>query len=779
MGSLLTPRFSLLVALVAAGLLLSACGPRSPQAYYQRGLKRMEAKDYQRAWIDFLNAIKGDPNFRDAYYRLGVTAMTLNEAAAAYRSLATAEKLDDGKQPYSDEIRLRLGLILLQSRNYEEVQQKANWVLKRDPHNAQARELLAFALVALAKPEDVARELDFLLAQKPGNLQARWLRASVHMEQAQMDEARKILEEGIEITQRSVQAVLSLGNFYILTGKPELAEPLFQEALRKEPGHVEARIALGWLFTHLGRRTEADAAFRAAGTQRPDDPDSAGALATYYVHVGDLTAATRELERITANSKSTVLLNRLAVLYHLAGRKEDAQRLVRNILGQNPQDVRARLLSGVLLLESGGARQAANDFADLVESRNDLALAHYFLGLASLATNTELRARQSFADALKVDRAFAPARVWLVRLLLLAGTTTSAVAALDEAPPAQREMAEFRMLRVLERLDSAQPAAGAEDLRAALQKDPLIVLQYYQTGFRAWLNRNSALVRQAAEAALQTQPGSPPILMVLCHSLVAEGKVALATDRVQAEVQKNPISVPLLLLLGDLQGKARRYKAARDTLAEAARLDPQSPDPELLLSQVEVADGHISTAREVIGRLVQRFPRTTAVWTRLGMIEDLSGNFPAATRAYEQALTLDPLNAIAANNLAWRLGTDRNDFTRALPLAQRARELDPANPSYADTLGWLFYRMGSWHFALKDLEDAVGGDPSNASYHYHLGLAQARNGRDNDAMASLTASVKLNPQLGQDEDLRKAVAEIEERKAQAEAMAKRARRMMR
>ncbi len=777
MGSASTLRWVVLAALAAAFLLLPACGPRTPQAHYERGLKRMAAKDYRGAWIDFLNAVNGNANYGDAYYQLGLAAMALKQAPAAYRALATAEKLDDGKQPYSIDLRLRLGLILLENRNYEEVQQKANWILSRDPQNAQARELLAFALVALAKPEDVARELDILLAQKPGNLQARWLRASVHMEREQMEQARKILEEGIEITERSVQAVLSLGNFYILTGRTDLAEPLFQEALRKEPEHVEARIALAWLFVHMGRRAEAEAAFRAASALRPDDPDTAGALATYYVQGGDLPAATRELERLTAYSQSTVLLNRLAVLYHLAGRREDAQRLVRNILSQNPQDVRARLLNGVLLLESGGAREAATDFADLVESRNDLAVAHYFLGLASLATDTELRARQSFADALKADRGFAPARVWLVRLLLLTGASTSALAALDEAPPAQSEMAEFRMLRVLERLDSAHPAAAAEDFRAALLKDPQIVLQYYQSGFRSWLNRHSALVRQAAEAALQSQPASPPILMVLAHSLVAEGKIAQAAARVQAEVQKNPSSFPLQLLLGDLQGKSGRYDAARVSLAEAARLDPQAPDPDLLLTQVEVADGRLSTAREVAGRLVQRFPRMTAVWTRLGMIEDLGGNFPAAARAYEQALVLDPLNAIAANNLGWRLGMDRQDFTRALPLVQRARELEPDNPSYADTLGWLFYQMGSWHFALKELEHAVRRDPNNATYQYHLGLAQTRNVRDNDARASLAAAVRLDPQYGQDEELRKAVAEIEERRAQAEARAKRARRL--
>jgi tetratricopeptide (TPR) repeat protein len=741
-------------------------------------MKRLEAKDYRRAWVEFLNAIKGDPNFLEAHYRLGVAAMAVKEPRAAYRALATAEKLDEGKQPYSVDIRLRLGLLLLESRNYEEVQEKAQWVLTRDPQNAPARELLAFALVALAQPGDVSRQLDLLLAQQPKNLQARWLRASVHMDQAQMEEARRILEEGVQITERSVQAVLSLGNYYILAGKADQAEPLFQEVLRKDPAHVEARLALGWLYAYLGRRGEAEAAFRAAGAQRPHDPDVAGALANFYVHNGELTAATQELERLTATDKSPVLLNRLAVLYHVEGRTDDAQRLAQAILKDNPQDVRARLLSGVLLLESGGARQAANDFADLAASRSELAVAHYFLGLASLATQTEAKARVNFADALKADRAFAPARVWLVRLQLLAGASRSALAALDEAPPAQREMAEFRMLRVLERLDSAQSAAAVEDLRAALQKDPQIVLQYYQTGFRPLLNRNSALMRQAAEAALHSQPGSPPVLMVLAHSLVAEGKIGQAVARLQAEVQKRPASVALLLLLGDLQGKDRRFDAARGTLAEAARLAPLSPDPDLLRAQVEVAAGRLSTAKELAESLTRRFPRDAAIWTRLGMIEEMLANFPAATRAYERALALDPLNAIAANNLAWRLSADHDDFTRALPLVQRARELEPQNPAFADTLGWIYFRIGSWHFALKEFENAVRWDPANGSYRYRLGLAQARSGRDDDALATLADAAKLDPGLAQDAELRRVVAEIQQRKAEAEARAKRARRMM-
>ena len=168
MGSASAPRCVLLAALTAACLLLPACGPRTPKAHYERGMKRMAAKDYRGAWIDFLNAVKGDADFRDAHYQLGIAAITLKQAPAAYRAWATAEKLDDGNQPYSIDLRLRLGLLLLENRNYEEVQQKANWILSRDPQNAQARELLAFVrrMIALRQEHPVLRRRRFFQGRR-------------------------------------------------------------------------------------------------------------------------------------------------------------------------------------------------------------------------------------------------------------------------------------------------------------------------------------------------------------------------------------------------------------------------------------------------------------------------------------------------------------------------------------------------------------------------------------------------------------------------------------
>jgi Tfp pilus assembly protein PilF len=53
----------------------------------------------------------------------------------------------------------------------------------------------------------------------------------------------------------------------------------------------------------------------------------------------------------------------------------------------------------------------------------------------------------------------------------------------------------------------------------------------------------------------------------------------------------------------------------------------------------------------------------------------------------------------------------------------------------------------------------VKGDPNNALFNYHLGLAYAKNGQAALAKQQLDRVLKLNPNFPDADQLRKAVAE--------------------
>ena len=59
------------------------------------------------------------------------------------------------------------------------------------------------------------------------------------------------------------------------------------------------------------------------------------------------------------------------------------------------------------------------------------------------------------------------------------------------------------------------------------------------------------------------------------------------------------------------------------------------------------------------------------------------------------------------NNLAWLLSEVRKKPDEALPLAVKAEQLAPNSAEVLDTLGWVYYRRGTFPDAEKTLLRAV------------------------------------------------------------------------
>jgi Flp pilus assembly protein TadD len=126
--------------------------------------------------------------------------------------------------------------------------------------------------------------------------------------------------------------------------------------------------------------------------------------------------------------------------------------------------------------------------------------------------------------------------------------------------------------------------------------------------------------------------------------------------------------------------------------------------------------------------------------------QQMKGDASGAKDGYEKLLKTNPRFAPAANNLAWMLAEEgpNKDLQRAQLLAQAARDAAPQDPQIADTLGWVFYKQGALPGAEALLREAAEKLPTNAEVLYHLGMAQAKLGRNDEARASLARSLELS-----------------------------------
>ena len=111
-----------------------------------------------------------------------------------------------------------------------------------------------------------------------------------------------------------------------------------------------------------------------------------------------------------------------------------------------------------------------------------------------------------------------------------------------------------------------------------------------------------------------------------------------------------------------------------------------------------------------------------------------------AAKVYESFLKEDPNSGFAANATAYLLSEisdSKRDLERALGLAKRALIVQPNDPSFLDTLGWVHYRMENYKLAIGPLEQALMQAPDSAIFNYHLGMVFYKLGQSQEARVRL------------------------------------------
>src|SRR5262249_49918291 len=102
------------------------------------------------------------------------------------------------------------------------------------------------------------------------------------------------------------------------------------------------------------------------------------------------------------------------------------------------------------------------------------------------------------------------------------------------------------------------------------------------------------------------------------------------------------------------------------------------------------------------------------------------------------------------NNLAYLEAEMGTDLDAALALAQRALSLAPANPNYADTVGFVYLKKRETVSARRVFQTLSERHPDNARFRYHLALALLQSGDRTQGLRQLSAAIASDPSLAND-----------------------------
>ncbi len=145
----------------------------------------------------------------------------------------------------------------------------------------------------------------------------------------------------------------------------------------------------------------------------------------------------------------------------------------------------------------------------------------------------------------------------------------------------------------------------------------------------------------------------------------------------------------------------------------------------------DAAKGHLREAYDLFG------PSADLYWLE-AQLHDQTGDAAACEQTMRALLQRDPNHAGALNYLGYDLIERGEKLEEAVALVKRATELDDRNMSYADSLGWGYYRLGQLDEAAKELERAItlarAGDLGEHTIIFdHLARVYGKQGKDDAA----------------------------------------------
>ena len=106
----------------------------------------------------------------------------------------------------------------------------------------------------------------------------------------------------------------------------------------------------------------------------------------------------------------------------------------------------------------------------------------------------------------------------------------------------------------------------------------------------------------------------------------------------------------------------------------------------------------------------------------------------------------DSTDASGFNNYAYSLCERPNpNLEFALELSQKAIKLEPENPAFLDTIGWIYYRLGNYDLALNYIFKSAKLDQKSEIILNHLAEVYLKLNNINEALNIYLEILDLNP----------------------------------
>jgi tetratricopeptide (TPR) repeat protein len=701
-------KYPVLLFFAAALLVLAAagCSAKVKKSYYlDQANRAFDAGQFDKAEVEYLNALHADPRNPVAMGRLGVIYFQEGRFQKAAPYLYNGCQLDTNNL----DLHLKLAQIYLAVGMLKEAHSEAGYVLDRDSRDHDAPVFYAQSVPSPAGIDAAKHQLSSLARNNGDNAGIETALGVLASRQQDFNAALAAFRRALNQDNRFAPAYAALGNMYLEQDDSQKAEAALKAAADCAPVRTPLRIEYGQFEIQSGNFTVARAFFEDLTKQAPD-----------YVP-GWLGLAEVALDEKKLDDSSAAL---------------------DKVLAADPDNADALVLHARLNLANSNISKATEELERLANKYRQSPRIHYQLALAYIMGSQRAKALNQLHEAANLDPNFVQASFLLAQLELQVGDTDSAVDLLKRLIAQCPNLVPARLL-LAQAYQVQRNFDGALELCTQLEKSfPQNAQIAVLTGTIYAMQQNADAARREFTRALELQPDNADAQEALAELDFAAQQYSASQARIEKVIAKNPREALPEVLLAKIFLAQSQTNRAEIALLKAAEL-PDGAPAYLMLAQLYVDVGHDKDALDILNLALSKNPKDKAALVLLANVQIRQKNYRAAANAYEKLLAINPQYGPALNNLACLYCDNLGNLDKAYDLAQRAHQLYPNDPSAADTLGWIFFKKGDYASALKLFRDSAVGLPGNPEAQFHLGIANYMLANEDSARETLQGALNL------------------------------------
>jgi tetratricopeptide (TPR) repeat protein len=391
--------------------------------------------------------------------------------------------------------------------------------------------------------------------------------------------------------------------------------------------------------------------------------------------------------------------------------------------------------------------KALDTWRELARRVPTSAQAHQALARAAMSRGEWKAAEVEYQRTLELDGNLSEAREELAELLQSEGRFSEAVTALRDTYDRGGDG------RVVEKLVRLQMATGrVDDARALVERledEGGGIDRKIWIGWR-WLDvHQPERAQKMAETVLHVTDTAGARLL-LGRSLEETG----ATDDALAQLAKVPPRasqyVAAQSVIGRLLRDRGRYREAVETLGRAIRSvateEGSSSDAlEDMLAQVHERAGERNQSIQLLERALAQRPNSDELVFALGNAYERNGQWERAVDVVRALLKRQPDSVTAMNFIGYALAKQGSRLDDARRLLEKALALKPMSGEVADSLGWLYVKLGRLDEAERLLVRADRLTPEDPEILQHLGDLYVRKSDRSRALDAYRRALQHKP----------------------------------